>query len=192
MTEFYKHRRKCFIFYFLAIKLKLLKVIIYKKHLNFYHLIFFTVYFYFICFILFTVIFRAFQSFVLKFWNASISKILTFFFKPFLFSSSHPQWTNYIHGWQDRWVVLKNNTLSYYKSEDETEYGCRGSICLSKAVITVSIFPYSIANQNCSLCMLQNCEILALCPGVYYAYYKHEVLTQLSFQTNLSVSGKKR
>ncbi|XP_023606433.1 collagen type IV alpha-3-binding protein isoform X8 [Myotis lucifugus] len=46
------------------------------------------------------------------------------------------KWTNYIHGWQDRWVVMKNNTLSYYKSEDETEYGCRGSICLSKAVIT--------------------------------------------------------
>uniref|UniRef100_A0A8C4I186 Ceramide transfer protein n=1 Tax=Dicentrarchus labrax TaxID=13489 RepID=A0A8C4I186_DICLA len=45
-------------------------------------------------------------------------------------------WTNYIHGWQDRWVVLKNNTLSYYKSQDETEYGCRGSLCLSKAVIT--------------------------------------------------------
>uniref|UniRef100_A0A674EUP1 Ceramide transfer protein n=1 Tax=Salmo trutta TaxID=8032 RepID=A0A674EUP1_SALTR len=45
-------------------------------------------------------------------------------------------WTNYIHGWQDRWVVLKNNTLSYYKSEDEREYGCRGSLCLSKAVIT--------------------------------------------------------
>lgn len=49
------------------------------------------------------------------------------------------QWTNYIHGWQDRWVVLKNNTLSYYKSQDEREYGCRGSLCLSKAVITVSI-----------------------------------------------------
>uniref|UniRef100_A0A8C5UFA4 PH domain-containing protein n=1 Tax=Malurus cyaneus samueli TaxID=2593467 RepID=A0A8C5UFA4_9PASS len=47
-------------------------------------------------------------------------------------------WTNYIHGWQDRWVVLKSNTLSYYKSEDETEYGCRGSICLSKAEITVN------------------------------------------------------
>ncbi|XP_073440198.1 ceramide transfer protein isoform X2 [Dendrobates tinctorius] len=46
------------------------------------------------------------------------------------------KWTNYIHGWQDRWVILKSNTLSYYKSEDETEYGCRGSICLSKAVIT--------------------------------------------------------
>uniref|UniRef100_A0A4W5KN91 Ceramide transfer protein n=1 Tax=Hucho hucho TaxID=62062 RepID=A0A4W5KN91_9TELE len=36
----------------------------------------------------------------------------------------------------DRWVVLKNNTLSYYKSEDEREYGCRGSLCLSKAIIT--------------------------------------------------------
>ncbi|XP_068615406.1 ceramide transfer protein-like [Brachionichthys hirsutus] len=46
------------------------------------------------------------------------------------------KWTNYIHRWQDRWVVLKNNTLSYYKSEDEREYGCRGSFCLSKAVIT--------------------------------------------------------
>uniref|UniRef100_A0A3B3V8K3 PH domain-containing protein n=1 Tax=Poecilia latipinna TaxID=48699 RepID=A0A3B3V8K3_9TELE len=51
----------------------------------------------------------------------------------------YDEWTNYIHGWQDRWVVLKNNTLSYYKSQDETEYGCRGSLCLSKAVITVSI-----------------------------------------------------
>ncbi|XP_066509712.1 ceramide transfer protein isoform X2 [Hoplias malabaricus] len=46
------------------------------------------------------------------------------------------KWTNYIHGWQDRWVVLKNSTLSYYKSRDEREYGCRGSLCLSKAVIT--------------------------------------------------------
>ncbi|XP_042250383.1 ceramide transfer protein-like isoform X4 [Thunnus maccoyii] len=52
------------------------------------------------------------------------------------FSGILSKWTNYIHGWQDRWVVLKNNTLSYYKSQDETEYGCRGSLCLSKAVIT--------------------------------------------------------
>lgn len=36
-------------------------------------------------------------------------------------------------------MVLKNNTLSYYKSQDEREYGCRGSLCLSKAVITVRI-----------------------------------------------------
>ncbi|KAI7795593.1 ceramide transfer protein-like isoform X2 [Triplophysa rosa] len=52
------------------------------------------------------------------------------------FSGVLSKWTNYIHGWQDRWVVLKNNTLSYYKSQDEREFGCRGSLCLSKAVIT--------------------------------------------------------
>uniref|UniRef100_A0A671QVI6 Ceramide transfer protein n=1 Tax=Sinocyclocheilus anshuiensis TaxID=1608454 RepID=A0A671QVI6_9TELE len=46
------------------------------------------------------------------------------------------KWTNYIHGWQDRWIVLKGNILSYYRSADEKEFGCRGSICLSKAVIT--------------------------------------------------------
>lgn len=60
------------------------------------------------------------------------------------------QWTNYIHGWQDRWVVLKNNTLSYYKSQDETEYGCRGSLCLSKAVITVSISESSLQSGTLS------------------------------------------
>uniref|UniRef100_A0A1A8FNV4 Ceramide transfer protein n=1 Tax=Nothobranchius korthausae TaxID=1143690 RepID=A0A1A8FNV4_9TELE len=53
-----------------------------------------------------------------------------------VFSGVLSKWTNYIHGWQDRWVMLRNNTLSYYKSHDETEYGCRGSLCLSKAVIT--------------------------------------------------------
>uniref|UniRef100_A0A672MJF9 Ceramide transfer protein n=1 Tax=Sinocyclocheilus grahami TaxID=75366 RepID=A0A672MJF9_SINGR len=46
------------------------------------------------------------------------------------------KWTNYIHGWQDRWIVLKGNILSYYRSADEKEFGCRGSICLGKAVIT--------------------------------------------------------
>ncbi|XP_035667770.1 ceramide transfer protein-like isoform X1 [Branchiostoma floridae] len=45
------------------------------------------------------------------------------------------KWTNYIHGWQDRYLVLKDGTLSYYKSENETEYGCRGSISLAKALI---------------------------------------------------------
>uniref|UniRef100_A0A8C5CFU2 Ceramide transfer protein n=1 Tax=Gadus morhua TaxID=8049 RepID=A0A8C5CFU2_GADMO len=56
------------------------------------------------------------------------------------FSGILSKWTNYIHGWQDRWVSLKNNTLSYYKSQDEREYGCRGSLCLSKAVIVAHEF----------------------------------------------------
>ncbi|CAK9303561.1 unnamed protein product [Gordionus sp. m RMFG-2023] len=46
------------------------------------------------------------------------------------------KWTNYIHGWQDRFVILKQGTLSYYKSEDDVEFGCRGAVSLSKAVIT--------------------------------------------------------
>jgi collagen type IV alpha-3-binding protein len=45
------------------------------------------------------------------------------------------KWTNYIHGWQDRYIVLKSGTLSYYKSEQESGYGCRGALSLAKAVI---------------------------------------------------------
>ncbi len=48
------------------------------------------------------------------------------------------KWTNYIHGWQSRYIVLKEGTLSYYKSENETSYGCRGAVSLVKAVIQVS------------------------------------------------------
>lgn len=47
------------------------------------------------------------------------------------------KWTNYIHGWQDRYIVLKNGTLSYYKSEQESGYGCRGALSLAKATIKV-------------------------------------------------------
>lgn len=49
------------------------------------------------------------------------------------------KWTNYIHGWQDRFIVLKDGTLSYYKSENDTSFGCRGAISLSKASIVVSM-----------------------------------------------------
>lgn len=47
------------------------------------------------------------------------------------------KWTNYIHGWQMRYIVLKNAQLSYYKSEQESDLGCRGAISLYKAVIKV-------------------------------------------------------
>lgn len=48
------------------------------------------------------------------------------------------KWTNYIHGWQDRYIVLKDGTLAYYKSEDDTAYGCRGAMSIFKAVIKVN------------------------------------------------------
>lgn len=47
------------------------------------------------------------------------------------------KWTNYIHGWQTRFIVLKDGTLSYYKSEQDSNFGCRGSISLFKADVKV-------------------------------------------------------
>lgn len=47
------------------------------------------------------------------------------------------KWTNYIHGWQDRFIVLKDSTLSYYKSELESNLGCRGALSLKKAKVKV-------------------------------------------------------
>lgn len=50
------------------------------------------------------------------------------------------KWTNYIHGWQTRFIVLKDGTLSYYKSEQDSGFGCRGSISLYKANIKAHEF----------------------------------------------------
>ncbi|KAK0168824.1 hypothetical protein PV327_002591 [Microctonus hyperodae] len=50
------------------------------------------------------------------------------------------KWTNYIHGWQRRFIVLKDGTLSYYKSEQDSGLGCRGSISLYKADIKAHEF----------------------------------------------------
>jgi len=65
------------------------------------------------------------------------------------------KWTNYIHGWQDRYIVLKNGTISYYKSEQEAAVGCRGAVSLSKAVISVRTFIIILLNicvLNRTLC----------------------------------------
>lgn len=48
------------------------------------------------------------------------------------------KWTNYIYGWQPRYIVLKDGTLSYYKSETESDFGCRGAISLTRAIIKVN------------------------------------------------------
>lgn len=46
------------------------------------------------------------------------------------------KWTNYLLGWQGRWVAVRGGTLTYCRSADESEFGCRGAICLAKALIT--------------------------------------------------------
>lgn len=36
------------------------------------------------------------------------------------------KWTNYLSGWQNRWIVLRAGALSYYKSEEDKDKFCRG------------------------------------------------------------------
>ncbi|XP_065226191.1 ceramide transfer protein [Planococcus citri] len=63
------------------------------------------------------------------------------------------KWTNYIHGWQKRWIVLKNGALSYYKTQNEAECGCRGAISLLKAYIKAHEFDpcrFDVAVNDCA------------------------------------------
>eukprot|EP00912_Choanoflagellata_sp_UC4_P000704 UC4_evm1s436 len=43
------------------------------------------------------------------------------------------KWTNYLHGWQHRYLVLGNGVISYYRSKEEVNTFCRGTIEISKA-----------------------------------------------------------
>eukprot|EP00047_Mylnosiga_fluctuans_P003709 m.230504 g.230504 ORF g.230504 m.230504 type:complete len:583 (-) comp12072_c0_seq1:84-1832(-) len=53
------------------------------------------------------------------------------------------KWTNYYHGWQDRYLVLKGRNLSYYKDKEDKESLCRGTIDISKGIITKHEFDHS-------------------------------------------------
>lgn len=55
-------------------------------------------------------------------------------------SGTLSKWTNYIHGWQSRYIVLKDGNLTYYKSSNDTTYGCRGAISLNRACIKAHDF----------------------------------------------------
>lgn len=52
-------------------------------------------------------------------------------------SGTLSKWTNYIHGWQDRYIVVKDGVMAYYKSQQDTGYGCRGSVSIRQASIKV-------------------------------------------------------
>ena len=60
------------------------------------------------------------------------------------------KWTNYLHGWQERYFMVGGGILSYYKSEYDTQFGCRGSISLQKAKVLVSHF--CICSYNNDMC----------------------------------------
>ena len=57
------------------------------------------------------------------------------------------KWTNYLRGWQERFFLVKDGVLSYFKSEFDTQYGCRGSVSLHKVKILVSPPPPSRASM---------------------------------------------
>ena len=61
------------------------------------------------------------------------------------------KWTNYLQGWQERYFVLGNGILTYYRSEGDAQCGCRGSINLDKAKILVSCTYVAL---TVSLCLL--------------------------------------
>ncbi|KAL1462456.1 hypothetical protein WDU94_014290 [Cyamophila willieti] len=71
------------------------------------------------------------------------------------------KWTNYIHGWQNRWIVLTNGILSYYKSDTETAHGCRGAISLSRATIKaheLDLCRFDISVNDCTWCLRAETE----------------------------------
>ena len=66
-----------------------------------------------------------------------------------------------MHGWQDRYIVLKDGTLSYYKSENDTAFGCRGAVSLSKANITSHQFDecrFDVSVNDCMWYLRANSE----------------------------------
>ena len=49
------------------------------------------------------------------------------------------KWTNYLHGWQERYLILKQGFLNYYKSEVDIGLGCRGALSVRQADIQVRV-----------------------------------------------------
>ncbi len=65
------------------------------------------------------------------------------------------KWTNYLHGWQERYFVVSDGILSYYRSEFDTQYGCRGSISLHKVKVVVSCHNKSNLGPCLQLCWME-------------------------------------
>ncbi|KAH8857310.1 Pleckstrin homology domain-containing family A member 8 [Schistosoma japonicum] len=47
------------------------------------------------------------------------------------------KWTNYLSGWQQRYFILDDGVLSYYRSKEEMNSGCKGSVKLSVCDVIV-------------------------------------------------------
>ena len=49
------------------------------------------------------------------------------------------KWTNYLHGWQERYLILKHGFLNYYKNEYDIGLGCRGALAVNQVIIQVNV-----------------------------------------------------
>ncbi|CAF1127527.1 unnamed protein product [Rotaria sordida] len=49
------------------------------------------------------------------------------------------KWTNYLHGWQERYLILRHGFLNYYKNELDITLGCRGALSVRQAIIQEKI-----------------------------------------------------
>jgi len=50
------------------------------------------------------------------------------------------KWTNYLHGWQERYLILKQGFLNYYKNAYDIGLGCRGALSVKQAIIQAHEF----------------------------------------------------
>ena len=47
------------------------------------------------------------------------------------------KWTNYLHGWQERYLILRHGFLNYYKNEFDIALGCRGALSVKQVIVQV-------------------------------------------------------
>lgn len=48
------------------------------------------------------------------------------------------KWTNYYHGWQDRYIILNPTRFSYFKDKEDTDISCKGSVNIARIKITIN------------------------------------------------------
>lgn len=73
------------------------------------------------------------------------------------------KWTNYLHGWQERYLVLRHGFFNYYKNEFDITVGCRGALSVQQAVIQVYIYIHIFTFQSYLLLFsLMNLMIVVL------------------------------
>lgn len=101
------------------------------------------------------------------------------------------KWTNYMHGWQQRFITLEDDKLSYYKSEDEKSFGCRGTITIIKANIKlfdIDECRFDIGVSDCVWCLrapsVEECRRWVTAIQEHKNYYK-----ALNQTDNLSTSS---